>query len=187
MDTVLSPYRAFLERNRAEVAERLVPPPRVVETLSVVEHVCPGSITGAMDVAADPLGHQRKKELCIAELSPTFPARLIEQVMPSASRWRWKVSLEYCYPWTPFGLSGRHPGGGDAAMSSGDDREDLAGDVPLQRADRVELRMARRDPAGDLSLRPRVSPKATDGADVQRAVGGAVAAAVQPMSRGLAR
>jgi len=42
----------------------------------------------------------KEKKLSIAELSQTFPAWLIEQVMRLSARRRWNCPLVYCDPWS---------------------------------------------------------------------------------------
>ena len=74
----------------------------------------------------------------------------------------------------------------DLASALADEGEDLACDVALDAANGLEFGVALGDTLGDVSLGPGVGSKAADGDDVQRAVGSAVAAAVQTMSSCLA-
>ena len=93
----------------------------------------------------------------------------------------WYSIEEYWLPWTPFCLSSGDAGLVDLFLAPDNEREDLAGDVALQSSDRVELGMPFRDAPGHVGLGFRVGSKAPDGDDVQRAVGRAIAPAVQPM------
>ena len=62
-----------------------MPSARVVEALDVVEQVGAGFVVGAIDLAVAPFDFSKAKKLSIADLSQTFPARLMEQVMPSSA------------------------------------------------------------------------------------------------------
>ena len=67
----------------------------------------------------------------------------------------------------------------DLASTLSDEREDFAGDVALQAANGLELGVALGDALCDIGLGFGVGPKPADGDDVQRAVGGPVAASVK--------
>jgi len=57
----------------------------------------------------------------MAELSHTFPERLIEQSTPLSAMSRWNCSLVYWLPRTPFCLSSDHSRGVDFPASLNDE------------------------------------------------------------------
>lgn len=75
----------------------------------------------------------------------------------------------------------------DLAVSLSNDVIDFAGDIALETADRFKLRMPLADAFVDVGLCASVGSQATDGNDVQGAVGRAIPAAIQSMSRDLTR
>ena len=64
-----------------------MPPPRIVETLDVIEHI--GLGLGSRSVFSE------EKKLSITALSQTLPARLMLQVTPWSAKRRWNGSLVY--------------------------------------------------------------------------------------------
>src|SRR3954463_9431791 len=92
--------------------------------------------------------------------------------------------------WTlrmPFCLSSGGSTLVDLSSAMGDEREDLAGDVALDAADRLELGVAFGNALGDIGLGSGVRPEPANGDDVQRAVRRSVAASVQAMAGGSTR
>ena len=85
----------------------------------------------------------------------------------------------------PFCLSSGNSRGVDFLAALRDEREDLSGEVALQGSNGVELGMPFGESASDVVLGPLVGSQATDGDDVQRAIGGAIASAIEPMPDGL--
>src|SRR5271154_6020681 len=128
-----------------------------------------------------------EKKLSIAALSQTFPDRLMEQTTPLSAISLWNGSLAYWLPWTPFCLSSGDSRGVDFLAALRDEREDLSGEGALQGSNGVEVGMSFGESASDVVLGPLVGSQATDGDDVQRARGGAISSAVQPMPDGLFR
>jgi len=59
--------------------------------------------------------------------------------------------------------------------------------VALEAADRLQLGVTFSNAAGDIGLRTRISAKPSNGNDVQCAVSGSIATAIQAMPRDLAR
>ena len=98
-----------------------------------------------------------------------------------------KAAEVNCEPWTPFCLSSGDSRGVDFLAALRDEREDLPGEVALQGSNGVEFGMPLGKSASDVVLGPLVGSQATDGDDVLRAVGGAISAAVEPMTDGLSR
>ena len=88
---------------------------------------------------------------------------------------------------TPFCLSSGDSRGVDFLATLRDEREDLSGKVTLQGSNGVELGMPFGESASDVVLGPLVGSQATDGDDVQRAIGGAISSTVEPMPDGLSR
>src|SRR4029077_16731214 len=66
-------------------------------------------------------------------------------------------------------------------------REDFSREVTLQRSNGVELGMSFGESASDVVFGPLVGSQASDGDDMERAVGGAISAAVEPMPDCLSR
>ena len=85
-------------------------------------------------------------------------------------------------PWTPFCLSSDDLCCVDFPTTLSDEGEDLSGKVTLQGSDGVEFGMPFGDSPSNVVLGSLVGPQASDGDDVQRAVSGAVSAAVEPMT-----
>ena len=73
----------------------------------------------------------------------------------------------------------------DVLLSAHDDTEDLACNVAFQAADGFQLAMPFGDAPGHIGLGFLIGPEPADRNDVQRAVGRAIAPAVQTMSDGL--
>src|SRR3954454_10882556 len=73
----------------------------------------------------------------------------------------------------------------DLPLSLRNEREHLACDVAFEASDRFQLGMALRDAFGHVHLGARVRPQPADGDDVQRAVGRAVPASIETMTRRL--
>lgn len=86
-------HSAVLERHGAKVTQLRVASSRIVEALDVVEQVSACRVAGAEILRAVRSVFSDEKKLAIAELSQTFPARLIEQVMPLSSSRRWNCSM----------------------------------------------------------------------------------------------
>lgn len=82
----------------ADVADHRVPAFRVVEAFDVVEYVGSRLIAGPVDFPTARSVFNDEKKLSIAELSHTFPARLIEQDTPAWASRRWNCSLAYRLP-----------------------------------------------------------------------------------------
>src|ERR687898_1523288 len=127
------------------------------------------------------------KKLSMGALSKQLPRRLIDGWMPCRSSTARYGPEAYCTPRTPFCVSSGDRALVDLASALADQREQLARDVALQAADRLELGMALGDALGHVGLGPRIRPKPADGDDVQRAVGGPVTPSVQAMAGRLAR
>lgn len=72
-----------------------MPSARVVKAFDVVEDVGPCFMSGAIDFTGGRSVFSDEKKFSVAELSRTFPARLIEQVIPLSARSRWNCSLVY--------------------------------------------------------------------------------------------
>src|SRR5215212_7033278 len=68
-----------------------------------------------------------------------------------------------------------------------DEHEHLTCNVAFEAADRLQLGMALADALGHVRLSASLRPQPADSDDVQRAVGGSVAAPVQPMTSGFPR
>src|SRR5918998_445335 len=84
-------------------------------------------------------------------------------------------------PRTPFYLSSSDAGPVDFPVALLDEHEHLARDVAFEAADRLHLGMALADALGHIGLSARLGPQPADGNNVQRAVGGSIAASIQPM------
>jgi hypothetical protein len=82
-------------------------------------------------------------------------------------------------------LSSGDLGGVDLSAPLSDEDEDPSGEVALQGPYGVEFGTSFGDPASDVVLRSLVGPQASDGDDVERAVGGAITA-VKSMPNGRA-
>src|SRR5919112_4167920 len=74
-------------------------------------------------------------------------------------------------PWTPFCLSSGDAGLIDLPVASCDDVEDLTGDVALEGANSIELRMTSAGASGDVGLRRWIGSDPPNGYNVQGAVG----------------
>ena len=107
--------------------------------------------------------------------------------MPASARRSVYRMLTYWLPLTPFCLSSGDSCGVDLSAALSDEREDLPGEVALQGSNGVEFGMPLGKSASDVVLGPVVGPQTSDGDDVQRAVGCAISAAVEPMTDGLSR
>src|SRR5271155_736170 len=118
----------------------------------------------------------------LSYLSPTLPT---EGSMPASAKRSVYLIETYWLPRTPFCLSSGDSRGVDFLSPLRDEREDLSGEVALQGANGVELGMPFGESARDVVLGPLVGAQAADGDDVQRAVGGTISAAVEPMPNGL--
>src|ERR687898_2738213 len=127
------------------------------------------------------------KKLSMGALSKQLPRRLIDGWMPCRSSTARYGPEAYCTPRTPFCVSSGDRALVDLASALADQREQLARDVALQAADRLELGMALGDALGHVGLGSRIRPKPADGDDVQRAVGGPVTPSVEAMAGRLAR
>ena len=85
-----------------------------------------------------------------------------------------KATLVNWLPWTPFCLSSGDSRSVDFLAALRDEREDLSGKVTLLGSNGIELGMRFGESASDVVLGPLVGSQATDGDDVQRAIGGAI-------------
>ena len=70
VDTRLSLHNAGLECHWAEIAQLRMASLRIVEALDVVEHVGPGGVTRAVDLAGSPFGFQRGEEALHCRVVP---------------------------------------------------------------------------------------------------------------------
>src|SRR6201987_1405432 len=120
-------------------------------------------------------------------LSIQRPVPSMEMATPASARAPVKAAEVNCEPWTPFCLSSGDSRGVDFLAALRDEREDLPGEVALQGSNGVEFGMPLGKSASDVVLGPLVGSQATDGDDVQRAVGGAISSTVEPMPDGLSR
>ena len=109
------------------------------------------------------------------------------QTMPWDSSKRWKSSLVYCEPWTPFYVSSGDFGGVYLALPPLNNVEDFAGDVAFETANSLKLGMPFIEPFGHVCLRMRIGSQAADGNDMQRAIRSSVTSTVQTMPRYLSR
>src|SRR6476620_1193377 len=114
-------------------------------------------------------------------LSIQRPRPSIEIWMPAGASLPVKAVEVNCEPWTPFCLSSSEVSGVNLLLALHDESEDLAGQVALEGADCVELRMTRRDAARDEVLGSLIGPQPADSNNMQRTVGATVPAAVQAM------
>jgi hypothetical protein len=105
--------------------------------------------------------------------------------MPASAKRSVYLIETYWLPRTPFCLSSGDSRGVDFLSPLRDEREDLSSEVALQGANGVELGMPFGKSASDVILGPLVGAQAADGDDVQRAVCGAISAAVESMPDGL--
>jgi hypothetical protein len=117
-------------------------------------------------------------------LSHTFPERLIEQSTPLSAISRWNCSLVYWLPRTPFCLSSGDSSGADFLLTLHDEPEDLSCKISLQGSNGVEFGLPLGDSPSDVVLGPLIGVQATDGDNVQRAIGGAIAAGIETMPDG---
>src|SRR3954449_6296198 len=107
--------------------------------------------------------------------------------MPAAASRSVYLIERYCTPRTPFCLSSSDSRLIDLLLALLDEHEHLTRDIAFEAADRLQLGMALADALGHVCLSARLGPQPADGDDVQRAVGGAVATPVQPMTSGFPR
>jgi hypothetical protein len=113
------------------------------------------------------------------------PRPSIEIATPAAASLPAKASAVKVEPWTPFCLSSRDLGGVDFLAALRDEREDLSGDVSLQGSNGVGLGMPFGYSTCDIVFGSLVGAQATNGNDVQRAIGGTISSPVEPMPDGL--
>jgi transposase InsO family protein len=111
----LSPF----ELERADLSERRVPAPNVVERFNVVKDICSSGVAGRVGRAMHSFLLERGKEASTAELSQQSPRRLVLQVMPSALGSRWKSSLVRADCPGPNGATARSAFRAAKAPSSG--------------------------------------------------------------------
>jgi hypothetical protein len=81
-------------------------------------------------------------------------------------------------------LSSGDSSGVDFPLTLHDEREDLSCKISLQGSNGVEFGMPFGDSTSDVVLGPLVGAQATDGDNVQRAIGGAIAAGIETMPDG---
>ena len=117
-------------------------------------------------------------------MSHTVPERLIEQSTPLSAISRWNCSLAYWPARTPFCLSSGDSSGIDFLLTLDDEREDLSCEISLQGSNGIEFGMSFGDSTSDLVLGPLVGAQATDGDNVQRPIGSAIAAGIETMPDG---
>jgi hypothetical protein len=79
-------------------------------------------------------------------------------------------------------LSSSNSYGVDLSATLSDEGEDFSREVTLQGSNGVEFGMPFGDPPSNVVLRSLVGPQASDGDDVQRAVGRPVSASVEAMA-----
>ena len=84
----------------------------------------------------------------------------------------------YWLPWTPFCLSSGDAGLIDLLVPLRDQREHLASEVALEGTNGIELGMSLGDALRHVGFCLRVCAEATNGDDVKRAIGGAIASSV---------
>src|ERR1700722_15250151 len=118
----------------------------------------------------------------LSKESPTLPT---EGSTPASARRSVYLMETYWLPLTPFCLSSGNSCGVDLSATLSDEGEDLSGKITLQGSDGVEFGMPFCDPTSDVVLGPLVGAQAADGDDMQRAVGGAISSAVEPVPNGL--
>src|ERR1700722_16186244 len=118
-------------------------------------------------------------------LSMKRPRPSIEITTPAVTSLLVKASAVKVEPWTPFCLASGNSCGVDLSATLSDEGEDLSGKITLQGSDGVEFGMPFCDPTSDVVLGPLVGAQAADGDDMQRAVGGAISSAVEPVPNGL--
>src|SRR5512134_2686538 len=104
--------------------------------------------------------------------------------MPAAASRSVYLIERYCTPRTPFCLSSSDSRLIDIFLALLDEHEYLTRDVAFEAADRLHLGMALADALGHIGLSARLGPQPADGNNVQRAVGGSIAASIQPMTSG---
>src|ERR1700728_127324 len=109
--------------------------------------------------------------------SPTLPT---EGSTPASARRSVYLMETYWLPLTPFCLSSGDSCGVDLPATLSDGGEDLSGEVTLQCSYGVEFGMPFCYPTSDIVFRSLVGPQASDGDDVERAVGSAISASVEP-------
>jgi hypothetical protein len=114
-------------------------------------------------------------------LSKQFPLPDIEIEMPFFLSSAWYSMEQYWLPRTPFCLSSGDSSGVDFLLTLHDEREDLSCKISLQGSNGVEFGMPFGDSTSDVVLGPLVGAQATDGDNVQRAIGGAIAAGIETM------
>src|SRR5215210_4061919 len=107
--------------------------------------------------------------------------------MPAAASRSVYLIERYCTPRTPFYLSSSNSRPVDLLLALLDEREHLTCDVAFEAADRLHLGMTLADALGHIRLSASLRPQPANGDNVQRAVGGSVAAPVQPMTSGFPR
>src|SRR6516162_1100250 len=111
-------------------------------------------------------------------LSIQRPRPSIEMATPALASASVKAAEVNCEPWTPFCLSSGDSSGVDLPPTLRDEREDLSGEITLQGPYSVEFGVPLGHPAGGIVQGSLVGPQASDGDDMERAVGGAVSSAV---------
>ena len=98
--------------------------------------------------------------------------------MPASARRSVYLIETYWLPLTPFCLSSGDAGLVDLLVPLGDQREHLASEVALEGTNGIELGMSLGDALRHVRFCLRVCPEATNGDDVKRAIGGAIASSV---------
>src|SRR3954449_272665 len=102
--------------------------------------------------------------------------------MPAAASRSVYLIERYCTPRTPFCLSSSDSRLIDLLLALLDEHEHLTRDVAFEAADRLQLGMALADALGHACLSASLGSQPADGDDVQCAVGGSIAASVQPVA-----
>ena len=93
-----------------------------------------------------------------------------------------KAALVNWLPWMPFCLSSGDWKLIDLASALADEGEYLTCDVAFDAANGFEFGVAFSDAFGDVGLGPGIGPQTADGNDMQSAIGGAIATAIQAMA-----
>src|ERR671921_2641401 len=127
------------------------------------------------------------KKLSHRALSYASPTEPIEGRTPASLQRLPKASEVYWLPWTPFCLSSSASRLIDLLLALLDEHEHLTRDVAFEAADRLHLGMTLADALGHIRLSASLRPQPADSDDMQRAIGGSVAAPVQPMTSGFPR
>ena len=120
------------------------------------------------------------KTLSIQRPRPSIETRTAASISTPA-----KAARVNWLPWTPFCLSSGDSSGVDFLAALRDAREDLSGEVTLQGSNDVKLRVPFGYSTCDIVFGSLVGAQATNGADVQRAIGGTISSPVEPMPDGL--